>query len=204
MKRYCCFFLMIFYYFSGFSQCQNLVNNSGFELRKSGSHIKHPVGQGEVGFLSVWEDDIDSTQCNNINPNAKTLLYSPDWMLTNISYDNSGQGYQHYNIWDFHHPSGTLQKESAHSGNGFVGMRKCELIQQRLFDSNPIEEGIKYELKLFIKTTRHGGDWQNPNQGNFTVKLKKSCNLPFFRTGCKYTNVVLILNFCSGNGSKLC
>jgi hypothetical protein len=30
------------------------------------------------------------------------------------------------------------------------------------------------------------------------------CNLPFFRTGCKYTNANLILSRSSGNGSKLC
>jgi hypothetical protein len=63
-KKILCCLIFIVYSYSLFSQC-NIINNGGFEIRKSGVDQTTPNDYGQVRFLSVWEDDFKEKNCTD-------------------------------------------------------------------------------------------------------------------------------------------
>ncbi|HET6245072.1 MAG: hypothetical protein H0V01_10420 [Bacteroidetes bacterium] len=99
-------------------------------------------------------------------------------------------------------------KIDAVTGFNYVGMMKCELVQQQFSGSNKLIKNNTYQLKMFIrpviyKTYGYYGSslsWSNPNFGILTVKLRKSkMRYSIENTICSSSNYCDKLSENSGN-----
>lgn len=119
--------LIFFILFSINLFSQNLIFNGGFE----DGPINSPITHSQVDLLDNW---IDALQINI----EGAALHSPDWCKT-------GDGF--FNVIT----NGT--PEIPYLGESFIGMAKCELIQQDL--SQNLNPGNSYYLTFMVKTLDH-------------------------------------------------
>lgn len=162
MRRIIIFFLLFLY--ATISISQSYIHNSGFE------DINIPINpnyEKSYSFLQVWEDDMKEESCHGDDNGFEydpVYLHSPDWFHTSLRPIEEFVNGDYYPI-------------NPNTGFAFSGMGSGEIIQQKFFNSNPLQEG-SYILTFYIRLLKNsdlgfGGDFQYSNI-NLKVFLAKN------------------------------
>lgn len=158
MKYFDFIFLLFGLIFYNAKSQNNLIHNASFETSESGKSLS-PCRIGQGDNLDVWEDDHNFVWSNPLDICSwldcdKTcgvvpckLFHSPDWYFDNGTKEKFFERI----CTSTQVNSGCVNSLSGHSGNGYIGMRASELIEQKFFNSNPIISGKKYTFSLYIR-----------------------------------------------------
>jgi hypothetical protein len=124
-----CLFLT-FYILNINDNLAQIICNSSFELPTPGTF---PNDESQVEELNCWLDR------KEINSSGNEAFHSPDWYYVDNYYvveDINGNG-QYSPIY------------GNNNSNGYIGMLKCEMVQQRMLQ--PLQKNKKYYLEFYIR-----------------------------------------------------
>ncbi len=136
------------------AQINNLIHNAGFE---DGDADPHCYGDHFDEYLHVWESRYD--HCNGEPDDQgcyEIKTHSPDW------YKSPSFG--HCGVY-------------ARGGSHYVGMADYELIEQKFFEYNRLEEDVNYLLRMYVyisKGSTYGcADINIPERSKIDIYLSK-------------------------------
>ncbi|MCA0431331.1 MAG: T9SS type A sorting domain-containing protein [Bacteroidetes bacterium] len=144
------FFILFFCEIYVFSQ-NNLIHNSSFEFAESGQPLLTPCKIGLADLLDVWEtDDFFGGVCTykkcdgpqNCECKANCKFHSPDWFVNNSLYCNAAERAD---------SNQSPQIVQPKTGEKFIGFRTKEIIQQKFFNSSPIQGGKTYVFSAYVR-----------------------------------------------------
>lgn len=148
------FILMAVSCTSLYSQMNNLVNNSSFEISHPNAPSGAPDGLAQVHVIKSGGDDFYLSEWRSrtriASDNTSHFLHSPDWFKTpgNFSHIYGGP---------------------VNDGIGYIGMGNYELIQQEFHKYNRMVEGETYLLSMYVQLSNAGpNSIVDPTSYNFS------------------------------------